>query len=63
MAGSRDRQGLTLLCYNVLTRGAWHDCPQRVRQEHVLTTNHWTEVGDPFGRGRTVEAENGSVTL
>ena len=41
-----------------LQTGAWHGCPVRgstsswQRQMQILTAKHWTELGDPYGRGR-----------
>jgi hypothetical protein len=48
-----------------LQTGAWHGCPLRgptsswLRQMKMLTPNHWTEVGNPYGwiRRRIEEAE------
>ena len=38
--------------------GAWHGWPlkastsSQLRQMQILTVDHWTEVGDPYGRVR-----------
>ena len=55
----------SMLC---LQNGAYHGFLLRgttrswLRQKHILTPNHWTEVGDPYGwiRGRIEEAERES---
>jgi hypothetical protein len=50
----RQQQGLTLLCYDVLTDGrlAWlsSESPyQQLRQKQILRPNHRIEVTVPYG--------------